>query len=46
MTTERKLDHINISLKEDVQSKTKNGFDDITFVHRALPEIDRDDIVE
>ncbi len=44
MTTERKLDHINISLKEDVQSKTKNGFDDITFVHRALPEIDRGEI--
>ena len=44
MVTGRKLDHIKISLKEDVQSRIKNGFDDITFVHRALPEIDRDEI--
>lgn len=44
MVTGRKLDHIEISLKEDVQSRIKNGFDDITFVHRALPGIDRDDV--
>jgi isopentenyl-diphosphate delta-isomerase len=44
MVTSRKLDHIEISLREDVQSSIKNGFDDITFVHRALPEIDRDEI--
>ncbi|MBU2560104.1 type 2 isopentenyl-diphosphate Delta-isomerase [archaeon] len=44
MVSTRKLDHINISLKRDVQSKIKNGFEDITFVHRALPEIDRDEI--
>lgn len=44
MVTDRKLDHIEISLKEDIQSRTKNGFDDITFVHRALPEINRDEI--
>jgi isopentenyl-diphosphate delta-isomerase len=44
MVTDRKLDHIEISLKEDIQSSTKNGFDDITFVHRALPEINRDEI--
>ncbi|MEE9474680.1 MAG: type 2 isopentenyl-diphosphate Delta-isomerase [Candidatus Hydrothermarchaeaceae archaeon] len=44
MVTDRKLDHIEISLREDIQSRTKNGFDDITFVHRALPEINRDEI--
>lgn len=44
MATGRKLDHINISLKEDVQAHIKNGFSDITFVHRALPEINRDDV--
>ncbi len=44
MVTGRKLDHINISLKEDIQSRIKNGFDDITFVHRALPEINLDEI--
>ncbi len=43
-TKDRKLDHINICLKEDVISRVKNGFQDITFVHRALPEIDKDDI--
>ncbi len=43
-TKDRKLDHINICLKEDIQSRVKNGFEDITFVHRALPEIDKDDI--
>ncbi len=44
MVTDRKLDHIEISLREDIQSRAKNGFDDITFVHRALPEINRDEI--
>ncbi len=43
-TENRKLDHIKIALKEDVESKTKNGFKDISLVHRALPEIDKDEI--
>lgn len=44
MIDARKLDHILISLKKDVASKTKNGFEDVALVHRALPEIDRDEI--
>lgn len=44
MIDARKLDHILISLKKDVASKTKNGFEDVVLVHRALPEIDRDEI--
>jgi len=43
-TENRKLDHIKIALKESIESKTKTGFEDITLVHRALPEIDKDEI--
>ncbi|MFQ5975528.1 MAG: type 2 isopentenyl-diphosphate Delta-isomerase [Candidatus Hydrothermarchaeales archaeon] len=40
----RKLDHIKIALRETVESKTKNGFGDIALVHRALPEVDKDEV--
>lgn len=41
-TGRRKADHIRISLNRDVQAiKTTTGFEDINFVHKALPEIDR-----
>ena len=44
-TRERKNDHVEICLKQDVQAKRNmTGFEDIFFVHRALPEIDRDKI--
>jgi isopentenyl-diphosphate delta-isomerase len=44
-TRERKGDHIKICLEKDVQAKrTTTGLDDIFFVHRALPEIDREKI--
>ncbi|HDS59208.1 MAG TPA: type 2 isopentenyl-diphosphate Delta-isomerase [Thermoplasmatales archaeon] len=39
----RKKDHIEISKNEDVAS-TYNYWDDIGFVHNALPEVDMDDI--
>jgi isopentenyl-diphosphate delta-isomerase len=40
----RKLDHLEISTDEKVQSKVQNGFDDVSFIHRALPEINIDEV--
>jgi isopentenyl-diphosphate delta-isomerase len=38
----RKADHIEICLEEDVQAqKATTGFEDVTLVHKALPEIER-----
>ncbi len=40
-TENRKLEHLNICLKGDVESILKStGFEDIDFIHKALPEID------
>ncbi|HVO86050.1 MAG TPA: type 2 isopentenyl-diphosphate Delta-isomerase [Candidatus Eisenbacteria bacterium] len=44
-TAKRKTDHIRIALNNNVQSKNATaGFEDVSFVHRALPEVDRKDI--
>ena len=43
-TAKRKLSHIQTTLNEDVQSHVPTGFDDVRLVHKALPEIDRDEI--
>jgi isopentenyl-diphosphate delta-isomerase len=41
----RKADHIKICLADKAQAKKATaGFEDIQFVHRALPEIDREKI--
>ncbi len=42
MTRRRKIEHIEICLDEDVQCQRTTMFEDIEFVHNALPEIDRD----
>jgi isopentenyl-diphosphate delta-isomerase len=45
MIGERKADHIEVCLKEDVQSRNATtGFEDIHLVHRALAEIEREKI--
>jgi isopentenyl-diphosphate delta-isomerase len=43
MSKERKSDHIRISLEEEVESG-KNGFEDISLIHNALPEVSLDHI--
>jgi len=45
-TASRKDEHLRINVDEDVSAKGVNtGFDDWRFVHRALPEIDLDDVM-
>jgi len=42
---ERKTEHIRVCLEEDVGAKNiTTGFEDVHLIHRALPEINRDDI--
>jgi isopentenyl-diphosphate delta-isomerase len=44
-TPARKADHIRINLEEDVAAKgIDSGFEDYRFVHRALPELDLEDL--
>ncbi|MCW4006292.1 MAG: type 2 isopentenyl-diphosphate Delta-isomerase [Candidatus Bathyarchaeota archaeon] len=44
-TIKRKNEHIQICLEEKVEAKNVTaGFEDLSFVHRALPEIDREKI--
>jgi isopentenyl-diphosphate delta-isomerase len=40
----RKADHIRINLDEDVQSSIETGLDDYQFIHRALPDLNLDEI--
>src|SRR5437899_894784 len=44
-TGARKADHIRINLEEDVSAKgITAGFENYRFLHRALPEIDLDQV--
>jgi len=44
-TEERKNDHLEICLRENVQARrVTTGFEDVRFVHKALPEINRKEI--
>ena len=44
LDTERKQDHIEINLTQNVASTLKSGFESIQFIHNALPEINYDSI--
>jgi len=45
MTSERKLEHLLLCANCDVEYKEKRtGFEDIELVHRALPEVDKEEI--
>lgn len=41
---ERKKDHVDLSVHEDVTYRKSSGFSQYYFKHNALPEIDLDDI--
>jgi isopentenyl-diphosphate delta-isomerase len=43
VTSKRKLEHLDICVRENVESHG-NGFDDVEFVHRCLPEINRSEV--
>jgi len=44
-TERRKRSHIETTMQQDVQFRTKKtGFDDVELVHNALPAINRDDV--
>jgi isopentenyl-diphosphate delta-isomerase len=40
----RKLRHIRVSLEKEVEADISTGFKDVHLIHRALPEIDLDDV--
>ncbi len=40
----RKESHIKVCLLEDVESDVPSGFDDVTLVHHAMVDVDRDEI--
>ncbi|OUJ18972.1 Type II isopentenyl diphosphate isomerase Idi [Methanonatronarchaeum thermophilum] len=41
--TDRKLEHLYVSKKYDVESSA-TGFEDVSLLHRALPEVDKDSV--
>lgn len=44
-TAPRKADHLRVNLEEDVAAKgVASGFDDYRFLHRALPELNLDQV--
>ncbi len=41
---QRKLEHVNVALSQDVSAPQRANWADIQFVHQALPEVDFDTI--
>lgn len=42
-TSRRKIEHLDLCAKEEVESYG-SGFEDIVFIHRAIPEMDKNSI--
>lgn len=42
--TQRKIEHVTIALERDVSAPQRANWNDIQFVHQALPEVDLDTI--
>ncbi len=43
-TSSRKIDHVKIALEKNVQHDAPAGFDDVNFLHYALPELNYSEI--
>ena len=43
-TSQRKRDHIEINLQQDVSHKMSTGLESYRFTHNPLPEIDLDQV--
>ncbi len=41
---QRKIEHVNIALGQDISVAQNANWNDIQFVHQALPEVDLDEI--
>jgi len=41
---QRKLEHVNIALEQDISVPQRANWNDIHFVHQALPEVDLDEL--
>lgn len=41
---QRKIEHVNIALGQDITAPQRANWNDIQFVHQALPEVDLDEI--
>src|SRR5256714_15306177 len=41
---QRKIEHVGIALGQDISAQQRANWNDIQFVHQALPEVDVDEI--
>ncbi|MBV9256991.1 MAG: type 2 isopentenyl-diphosphate Delta-isomerase, partial [Ktedonobacteraceae bacterium] len=41
---QRKIEHVSVALEQDVSVPQRANWQDIQFVHQALPEVDLDEI--
>jgi len=39
---QRKIEHVGIALGQDISAPQRASWNDIQFVHQALPEVDLD----